>query len=56
MKERLEMVEGENRQLTSALQSAMDESSHMSEKLLLSEQAQESLKVRWRVGRRGEAC
>jgi len=46
VKERLEMVEGENRQLTSALQSAMDESAHMSEKLLLSEQAQESLKNR----------
>jgi hypothetical protein len=46
MKEALGRLENENQKLTNALQSAMEDNAHMSEKLLLSEQAQESLKVR----------
>ncbi|XP_023348694.1 chromosome-associated kinesin KIF4B [Eurytemora carolleeae] len=46
LREHLERVESENSQLTSALQSAMEDNAHMSEKLLLSEQAQESLRTR----------
>ena len=45
LREHLERVESENSQLTSALQSAIEDNAHMSEKLLLSEQAQESLRV-----------
>ena len=37
--------EVENFQLTSALQSDMEDNAHMSEKLPLSEQAQESLRA-----------
>jgi len=46
LRERLEMVESENNKLTSALQEAMEDNAHMSEKVLLSEQAQESLRAR----------
>ena len=46
LKDALSRVETENQKLTSALQSAMEDNAHMSEKLLLSEQAQDSLKVR----------
>jgi hypothetical protein len=46
MKEALGRLENENQKLTNALQSAMEDNAHMSEKLLLSEQAQESLKVK----------
>jgi len=46
MKEHMERLEAENSQLTSALQSAMEDSAHMSEKLLLSEQAQDTLRVK----------
>ena len=45
LRERLQVVEAENSQLTSALQEAMEDNAHMSEKVLLSEQAQESLRV-----------
>jgi hypothetical protein len=45
LKEALSQFETENQKLTSALQSAMEDNAHMSEKLLISEQAQESLKV-----------
>ena len=45
LKDALSRVETENQKLTSALQSAMEDNAHMSEKLLLSEQAQDSLKV-----------
>jgi hypothetical protein len=45
LREALNRMETENEKLTSALQTAMEDNAHMSEKLLLSEQAQESLKV-----------
>ena len=40
-----ERLKDENEKMTNALQSAMEENSHMSEKLLLSEQAAETLKA-----------
>ena len=39
-------LEAENEKLTSALQAAMDDNAHMSEKLLMSELANEKLKVK----------
>ena len=46
MREQLDLMTNENNQLTSALQSAMEDCAHMSEKLLLSEQANDTLKVK----------
>ena len=45
MREQMDRLSAENLELTSALQSAMEDSAHMSEKLLLSEQAQDTLRV-----------
>jgi len=46
MREQMDRLSAENLELTSALQSAMEDSAHMSEKLLLSEQAQDTLRVK----------
>ena len=44
LQEENELLREENSKMTTALQAAMDENSHMSEKLLLSEQSAESFK------------
>ena len=45
LREEMESLRDENDKITTALQTAMDENSHMSEKLLLAEQANEKLRT-----------
>ena len=45
MREHLDRVEAENKQLSSALQRAIEDNKQMTKKLLMIDQAQESLKV-----------